>query len=262
MTTAMKKHAIFLLAAAALALAACAEKSGDEAPGYGRLSVRCGADLSLASRAATVPEGDAFALVLAGENYHGEWPTVADFAAQDTIFREGLYTASVAWGDPAAEGTGKPYYEGEASVEVIARRTVPVTIKARIANSLAVVTATEQFLRYFHDPQITVETGAGNLFAFDPAVTTLDDAVYVQAATSLKVEGTARKQSPDGKEEGPEVTFSTQTVAATAPRTRYVFEFDAPDAGSAILVIKLDDEPVETIVLDLEMNDAATTDTK
>lgn len=257
----MKKHLIFLLASA-LALAACSEKADEGTPGYGRLSVRCGADLSLASRAASVPAGEEFAFVLDGEGYHGEWATVARFAGQDTIFKEGPYTASVTWGDPQAEGIDKPYYEGKAAVQIVARRTTQVTIEARIANSEVTVTATEQFLRYFHDPQISVTTGAGSVFPFNPAASVPDEPVYVRAGTSLKVEGTARKQSPDGKDDGPEVKFSEQTVAATAPRTRYNFQFDAPDAGSAILIIKLDDQPVETIVLDLEMNDAAIEETK
>lgn len=259
----MKKHLIYLFAGA-LALGGCSEKTGgeDDASGYGRLSVRCGTDLSLTSRAAAEPAGDAFTFFLTGESgYRGEWATVAQFAAQDTIFKEGRYTASVAYGQPEAEGADKPYYLGEAPVQIIARRTAEVTIEAKIANSQAVVTATEQFLRYFHDARFTVTTGSGNVFAFAPGAATQDETVFVQAATSLSVTGSARKQSQTGTDEGPVVTFSEQTVAATAPRTRYKFEFDAPDAGSAVLVIWLNDEPVETVLLDLEMNDGAIDDT-
>lgn len=254
----MKRYAIFLCAATALALGACSEKGQDEGvAGYGRLTVRCGADLSLSSRAGE-PAADAFAFVLTGpEGYRGEWATVAEFAAQDTIFREGPYTASIAYGDPAEEGVGKPHYEGTASVEIVARRTTEVVIEAKIANSQALVTATEQFLRYFHHAAMTVTTGAGNVFDFAPREAGAGEAVWVQAGTTLKVAATARKQSQTGTDEGPEVIFDEQTVSSTAPRTRYTFEYDAPDAGSAVLVIKLNDEPVETIVLDLEMNDGA-----
>lgn len=263
MTTAMKKQLIFLFASASLVLGACSEKTQDDGvPGYGRLSVRCGADLSLASRAEAEPAGDAFALALDGEGYHGQWATVAGFAAQDTLFREGTYTATVTYGDPAAEGVGKPYYTGTASVEIVARRTAEVTIEAKIANSQVLVTATEQFLHYFHTPQFAVTTGTGNIFGFVPGRVPADETVCVQAGTALSVKGSARKQSQTGTDEGIEVTFDEQRVASTASRTRYTFEYDAPDAGSAILVIKMNDEPVETVVLDLEMNDGAIPDTK
>lgn len=252
------------LLAGALALGACSEQKDDrDAAGYGRLSVRCGADLSLMSRAAAEPAGDAFALVLTGaDGYRGEWATVAEFSAQDTIFREGTYLASVAYGDALAEGVDKPCYTGEVSVEIVARRTAEATIEARIANSQALVTATEQFLRYFHDAAMSVTTGSGNVFDFAPREAGAGEAVWVQAGTTLTVKGTARKQSQTGTDEGLQVTFGQQSVASTAPRTRYTFEFDAPDAGSALLIIRLNDEPVETIVLDLEMNDGAIPDTK
>lgn len=260
----MNKHLIYLFIAGALALGACSEKEQDQgAAGYGRLTVRCGADLSLASRAAAEPAGDAFTFILTGaDGYRGEWATVAEFSAQDTIFREGAYVAAVRYGDPDAEGVDKPCYEGEAAVQIVARRTAEVTIEARIANAQALVTATEQFLSYFHDAAMTVTTGAGNVFDFAPREAGAGEAVWVQAGTTLTVAATARKQSQTGTDEGLSVTFGEQRIEATAPRTRYTFEYDAPDAGSAVLVIKLNDEPVETIVLDLEMNDGAIPDAK
>lgn len=39
--------------------------------------------------------------------------------------------------------------------------------------------------------------------------------------------GTARRQSPTGTGEGPEVTFSAQTLDATTPRTCHIITYDA-----------------------------------
>ena len=50
------------------------------------------------------------------------------------------------------------------------------------------------------------------------------------------------------------MTFAEQTVDATRPATRYVFEYDAPNAGSAVVNIWLDDELTATIPVDVELN--------
>ena len=76
---------------------------------------------------------------------------------------------------------------------------------ATIANSQTVVRATEQFLNYFHDAQFTVTTASGNQFDFTPGSTPADEPVFVKSATTLKVTGTARRQSQTGTDEGPKV---------------------------------------------------------
>lgn len=73
---------------------------------------------------------------------------------------------------------------------------------------------------------------------------------------------TARRQSPTGTGEGPEVTFSAQTLDATTPRTCHIITYDAKNAGSATLTITLGDSYTDTRTLDCEVNEGAIDDTE
>lgn len=270
----MKKQLIYILAAAAL-VAGCAEKEAADRPkGYGSFRLGCTANPDITTsapkttaptRAEMTPSGDAFRLTLTGEGYAGEWATVAEFEAADTLFVEGRYTAEVTFGDPDTEGFDKPYYHGNTTVNIEALIfDKPVEIVARIANSLVTVRATEQFHKYFHDAAFTIATASGNSFEFRPGdADYTGDAAYVKAGTSLTVNGTARRQSQTGVLDGPSVSFDVQTLDATVAQTRHTFVFDAANAGSATLDIFIgtdehgEDKYIETRILDIELNEGA-----
>lgn len=254
----MKKRLAYICFATAL-LAGCSnEEQAETLPqGMGRIAVRCGADLTVDTRATVLPAGDDFSLSLSGDDYAESWATVAEFAAEERLFPAGTYTATIAWGDPEAEGPDLPYFLGTVTTPVLARRVNTIEIEARIANSQTRIMATEQFLRYFHDAEFTVTTGAGNSFDYTPAAGRDAEPVFVQAGTTLTVTGTARQQSQTGQTEGPLVTFPAQRLDAARPRTCHTFLFDAPDAGSATLTIYLGGEEAEIVDIDLEMNDDA-----
>lgn len=131
-----------------------------------------------------------------------------------------------------------------------------------VANSQVVIRATEQFLAYFHDARFTVTTASGNEFAFTPGSDPADEPVFVKGGTRLTVTGTARRQSPTGTGEGPEVTFSAQTLDATTPRTCHIITYDAKNAGSATLTITLGEDYTDTRTLDCEVNEGAIDDTE
>ena len=251
----MKKLIYF--AAAAFLLAGCNDTSDSTGNDYGRLTISCGADLTIGSRALTPPSGADFSMTLTGDNYEGAWATVTDFNNESPLLKEGFYTISVAYGDPEAEGVDLAYYATTQQIEVLPRRTTPIQLTATIANAQTRVIATEQFLNYFHDAAFTVTTGSGNAFDFAPKTAETGDPVFVKAATTLTVTGTARHPSQTGVDEGPEITFASQTLNATRPRTCHTFRFDAADAGHATLTILLDDEPVETITWTFELNNEA-----
>ena len=122
-----------------------------------------------------------------------------------------------------------------------------------MANSQVVIRATEQFLAYFHDARFTVTTASGNEFAFTPGSDPADEPVFVRGGTRLTVTGTG---------EGPEVTFSAQTLDATTPRTCHIITYDAKNAGSATLTITLGDSYTDTRTLDCEVNEGAIDDTE
>ena len=193
------------------------------------------------------PDAGAFSLTLTGDGYEGRWPSVDAFAQCDTIFREGTYTARIAWGDPAAEGADKVCYAGEQRFTLQARRTNTVSVMATVANSQTRVRTTEQFRNYFHDAHFTVRTGAGNTFEFAAEG---GEAVFVQA-------GTARRQSQTGTDEGPEVSFSATLDGVTKARTCHTFTFDASQAGSVTVTILLDEGEQVIAPVEIELNDDA-----
>lgn len=236
--TVMKKQLIYLLASAGLLAAGCSTENAPETTGYGTQSVSCTADTSIdtasaeASGTPEAPAAGAFSLTVTGETGTQKWDTLTEFEQSETVFRMGSYTVAIAHGDPDAEGAGKPYYYAEQKIEVLPRRTVNADLTATVANSQVVIRATEQFLAYFHDARFTVTTASGNEFAFTPGSDPADEPVFVKGGTRLTVTGTARRQSPTGTGEGPEVTFSAQTLDATTPRTCHIITYDAKNAGS------------------------------
>nr|WP_302826896.1 DUF4493 domain-containing protein [Alistipes onderdonkii] len=234
----MKKQLIYLLASACLLAAGCSTENKTDETGYGTLAINCTADTSIdtasaeASGTPEAPAAGAFSLTVTGETGTQKWDTLTEFEQSQTVFRMGAYTVAIAHGDPDAEGAGKPYYYAEQKIEVLPRRTVNADLTATVANSQVVIRATEQFLAYFHDARFTVTTASGNEFAFTPGSDPADEPVFVKGGTRLTVTGTARRQSPTGTGEGPEVTFSAQTLDATTPRTCHIITYDAKNAGS------------------------------
>ena len=215
-----------------------------------------------ASGTPEAPAAGAFSLTVTGETGTQKWDTLTEFEQSETVFRMGSYTVAIAHGDPDAKGAGKPYYYAEQKIEVLPRRTVNADLTATVANSQVVIRATEQFLAYFHDARFTVTTASGNEFAFTPGSDPADEPVFVKGGTRLTVTGTARRQSPTGTGEGPEVTFSAQTLDATTPRTCHIITYDAKNAGSATLTITLGEDYTDTRTLDCEVNEGAIDDTE
>ena len=215
-----------------------------------------------ASGTPEAPAAGAFSLTVTGETGTQKWDTLTEFEQSQTVFRMGAYTVAIAHGDPDAEGAGKPYYYAEQKIEVLPRRTVNADLTATVANSQVVIRATEQFLAYFHDARFTVTTASGNEFAFTPGSDPADEPVFVKGGTRLTVTGTARRQSPTGTGEGPEVTFSAQTLDATTPRTCHIITYDAKNAGSATLTITLGEDYTDTRPIDCEVNEGAIDDTE
>ena len=246
--TVMKKQLIYLLASAGLLAAGCSTENDTAS--------------SEASGTPEAPAAGAFSRTVTGETGTQKWDTLTEFEQSETVFRMGSYTVAIAHGNPDAEGAGKPYYYAEQKIEVLPRRTVNADLTATVANSQVVIRATEQFLAYFHDARFTVTTASGNEFAFTPGSDPADEPVFVKGGTRLTVTGTARRQSPTGTGEGPEVTFSAQTLDATTPRTCHIITYDAKNAGSATLTITLGEDYTDTRPIDCEVNEGAIDDTE
>lgn len=264
----MKRHLICILASAAVAVTGCNETTETNAGGgQGTIRIACKADISIDAEAKaspkgtraeiTAPAGSEFALRITGAGFDRSWESVAAFDAEENVFVEGPYKIAVDYGDPEAEGTGKPYFSGTTDLDVVARRVNTAEITARIAKSQTLVRATEAFLKFYHDAEFTVTTGSGNEFTFRPDGSGDAERIWVEVGTTLTLKGTARGQSQDGEKEGPLYTFPAQTLDATVAATCHIFTLDASNAGSASLHIILGEGEGEIRPIDIELNEDA-----
>ena len=258
----MKNIRILLLASAAVVAGGCAKNetpAGSE--GYGTLRIDCRTDAMITTRAeiavTPVPSAAELALTISGTDYFQTWESLAAFNDAGETLTAGTYTAEISYGEPKAEGVGKPYYYGSKEIEIVARQSTEETVPVQIANAQVLVTATEAFLNYFHDATFTVTTSAGNRFTFTPGAGTADEAVFVEAGSKLTLTGTAKLQSQTGTAFDRDYTFPEQTLEQTVARTRHTFLFDAQNSGSATVTINLYDEYLDERSFDIELNDNA-----
>lgn len=256
----MKNRVILLLASAAVAAGGCAEnETPADSDGYGTLRIACRTDAMITTRAeiavTPVPTAGEFALTISGPEFSKTWESLSAFNDAGETIPAGSYTAELRYGDPKAEGVGKVCYYGSKAIEIVARQRVEETIPVQIANAQVLVSATESFLNYFHDATFTVTTSAGNRFTFTPGAETADEAVFVEAGTTLTLTGTAKLQSQTGTAFDRNYAFPEQRLDRTVARTRHTFLFDARDNGSATLTINLDDGFLDERTIDVELND-------
>ena len=256
----MKNRVILLLASAAVAAGGCSEnETPADSDGYGTLRIGCRTDAMITTRAeiavTPVPTAGEFALTISGPEFSKTWESLAAFNDAGETIPAGSYTAELRYGDPKAEGVGKVCYYGSKAIEIVARQRVEETIPVQIANAQVLVSATESFLNYFHDATFTVTTSAGNRFTFTPGAETADEAVFVEAGTTLTLTGTAKLQSQTGTAFDRNYAFPEQRLDRTVARTRHTFLFDARDNGSATLTINLDDGFLDEPTIDVELND-------
>lgn len=256
----MKNRLILLLASAAVAAGGCSEnETPADSDGYGTLRIACRTDAMITTRAeiavTPVPDAGDLSLTISGTEFSKTWESLSAFNDAGETIPAGSYTAELRYGDPKAEGVGKVCYYGSKAIEIVARQRVEETIPVQIANAQVLVSATESFLNYFHDATFTVTTSAGNRFTFTPGAETADEAIFVEAGTTLTLTGTAKLQSQTGTAFDRNYAFPEQRLDRTVARTRHTFLFDARDNGSATLTINLDDGFLDERTIDVELND-------
>ncbi len=214
--------------------------------GYGYVNFACATSLEVETRAqldVTKPDQSEFSLHITGSDYDQSWERLGDYNAAENRMEAGNYFAEVAWGDITQEGENLPCYAGTAQFEIIPQKTINVSIQATFTNAMVMVKFTEQFLNYFHDEQVTLTSAAGNEFEFDSTST---EPIFI-APGQFKLTGSALKQT------GTEFVIPAQTREAKVC-TLHTVTFDLSTAGSAQVIIKLDDTLVAGITVDTELN--------
>lgn len=240
----------------ALTLSACTEKEHQsEQKGEGQVTISLATSAEVDTRAkisCTTPVLEDFALTIEGADQNLEYASVAEFN-KDNYLHFGHYKATVVAGDIADEGFNKPVFGGSQEFDVKARKDVEVAITATIANAIVKVETTEAFNSYFEGGHtLKLVTAAGNEFD----VTNQSELLFI-APELFTISGTATKQPAQSGAEGVVVTLPEYKQESVAAQTLYTVKFDVETAGSATLVITLNETPVYEEVIDQELNDNA-----
>lgn len=240
----------------ALTLSACTEKEHQsEQKGEGQVTISLATSAEVDTRtqiSCTTPELADFALTIEGADQNFEYASVAEFN-EDNYLHFGHYKATVVAGDIADEGFNKPVFGGSQEFDVEARKDVEVAITATIANAIVKVETTERFDSYFEGGHtLKLVTAAGNEFD----VTNQSELLFI-APELFTITGTATKQPAQSGAEGVVVTLPEYKPESVAAQTLYTVKFDVETAGSATLVITLNETPVYEEVIDQELNDNA-----
>ena len=240
----------------ALTLSACTEKEHQsEQKGEGQVTITLATSAEVDTRAqisCTTPELADFALTIEGADQNLEYASVAEFN-EDNYLHFGHYKATVVAGNIADEGFNKPVFGGSQEFDVKARKDVEVAITATIANAIVKVETTEAFNSYFEGGRtLKLVTDAGNEFD----VTNQSELLFI-APEIFTISGTATKQPAQSGAEGVVVTLPEYKPESVAAQTLYTVKFDVETAGSATLVITLNETPVYEEVIDQELNDNA-----
>lgn len=247
---------------AVLLLASCnRERTTGETTGEGSVSILCGvtteAEVTRAELTTqvecTVPAVEDFDLLIEGVSlsYKAEYANIAEF--NDSYLYKGKYKATVTAGDITEEGYNCPTFVGSETFDVYARQHTDVQITATIANAMVKVEVTDNFKTYFPGGyKLTLTTAAGKEFD----VTLQSDLIFI-APTSFTVGGTATKQANQSGSAAPTVQLPEFKKENIQPRTIYTVKFDVSSVGQATLEITLNEELVESKVIDEELNEFA-----
>lgn len=152
----------FVLLTAAVLLAACSKNEPDpirypEGTGALALNVGCTPEVAAVTRAGEVPLPDGITVpdgmdlrmrivsTTTGTPFDRVWARVREYNPRQDLMPEADYRITVfstsQWVgaenvDNIPEGENKPYFEGVTNTRVVARQQTPVTIAARLANTI------------------------------------------------------------------------------------------------------------------------------
>lgn len=238
------KRTVLILAAVAALLAGSCTKQGKTA-GSVSFSLEEGAVTEILTKGsvsdyASLPRPADFSLTVKNslgatiyDGLLGAWNADAPLAA-------GNYSAQVKYGDPSAEGPGKPCFEGSASFGVLGGQTTNVKVTVTLANCIVKIDCSEAFKNYFPERSFVITTpeSAGG-FTYG------DKAIFV--AYQWTVSGTLTTQS------GASYSLPERSFKGDAAHC-YTVKYDVSNVGGVTITISFNDK-VQTVKLDdIELN--------
>ena len=247
----MKK--IFFALALAVVATACHTNEGDQAIGFGKLAINAStrtevSDANNASKLvldeALVPSAKDLKVEIEGNGTTQTWAILAEFeqaVSEGLTFAAAPYAITLSHGEKGVEGWSKPYFEGKSNVEVpMYGLTAEANVAVALANSIIAIESTEEFDGYFPTSSFKINGFDWNkesqelLFMNVGEVTITCEAVRTTGSTS---------------------TFESKLQLKASTRHKVIF--DLSTAGKAVVNVTFDNEIVESIELDVELNENA-----
>lgn len=277
----------FVLLTAAVLLAACSKNEPDpirypEGTGALALNVGCTPEVAAVTRAGEVPLPDGITVpdgmdlrmrivsTTTGTPFDRVWARVREYNPRQDLMPEADYRITVfstsQWVgaenvDNIPEGENKPYFEGVTNTRVVARQQTPVTIAAKLANTIVRIDFTERFRNYFpNGARFTLTTAAGNKFevGYSAEDHTVAETYWYVRPKRFTIAGLAVKQLPSSTADAEVVRFAEVVNETPAARTLYTYKFDVSGVGdTSEVIITLNENPVATETVDTELNDDA-----
>ena len=245
------KKILFAIALAIVAVA-CHTKEGDEVQ-FGKITINAStrSDVSEANTTGKtvldetlVPSTRDLKVEIEGNGTTQTWETYAEFeqaVSEGLTFPSAPHTITLSHGEKGVEGWSKPYFEGKSVVEVPTYGlSVEADILVALANSIITIETTEQFDGYF-------PTSSFKINGIDWDASTRE--MLFMNTGEVSVICNAKRTT------GADATFESKLQLKASTRHKVVF--DLSTAGKAIVNITFDDEIVETIELEVELNENA-----
>ena len=193
---------------------------------------------------ALVPQAKDLKVEIEGNGTTQTWATYAEYEQainEGLTFPSGPYTITLSHGEKGVEGWSKPYFEGSTTVDVpMYGLSVDADIMVALANSIVTIETTEQFDGYFPTSSFKI-----NGTDWDASK---KEMLFMNTG-EVSVICNAKRTT------GADATFESKLQLKASTRHKVVF--DLSTAGKAIVNITFDNEIVETIELDVELNEKA-----
>ncbi len=245
------KKILFAIALAVVATACHTKDSGDVEFGKININASTRSDVSEANTTSKtvldeslIPSTRDLKVEIEGNGTTQTWETYAEFeqaVSEGLTFPSAPHTITLSYGEKGVEGWSKPYFEGKSVVEVPTYGlSVDAEILVALANSIITIETTEQFDGYF-------PTSSFKVNGIDWDASTRE--MLFMNTGEVSVICNAKRTT------GADATFESKLQLKASTRHKVVF--DLSTAGKAIVNITFDDEIVETIELEVELNENA-----
>ena len=191
-----------------------------------------------------VPQTKDLRVEIEGNGTTQTWATYAEYEQainEGLTFPSGPHTITLSYGEKGVEGWSKPYFEGKSVVEVpMYGLSVDVEMMVALANSIVAIETTEQFDGYFPTSSFKIN---------DTDWDASKKEMLFMNTGEVSVICNAKRTT------GADATFESKVQLKASTRHKVIF--DLSTAGKAVVNITFDNEIVETIELEVELNENA-----